>query len=292
MDPALSHAALVAMIDASRDGIALFDRDHRLIRSNAAFQARVPCPDPGQPFDQISAGVQDTGLRERLAQLQTAFAAGRHAPVAGQVTYAGTGALSLTLQPLDDLGFLLRIADTEHSPTAADDAQDFAPQLGALIDAAPINLVIYDLGRERFVYWTRAWADLYGAPQDIQQIWVDPTDRDAYVSALREQRRLDNFEARLRGRAGRIFEGRVSARLVAHGGTILSLAATTDMTEHHAKGERLAEALGRLSDPLSEITAQLLLLEDDIAHPGARGRTDEMRRLIDRCAEIVTRSCA
>lgn len=302
MDPILSNAALAEVLDACSDGMAIFDGDHCLVRWNARFQALLSEATPlqtGLSWADLSAVGQETALGEGLAGLAAHVSAGFDTPQTQMVNAAALGRLSLTLRPLGAAGFLLVIT---HAPTQQELANEAEPlsALSRLLDVSPINLVIYDLGRERFVQWTPAWADLYGDPKDIQQIWVDPSDRDAYVAELRSAGRIDNFEARFRGRGGRIFPGRVSARLVAHEGTTLSLASTTDMTTCYAQrdatfqtekltalGDLLAEVVHELNTPHSAVAGQTLMLEDNMQDPETQRRIAKIRSSAAQCAKIV-----
>jgi len=99
-----------------------------------------------------------------------------------------------------------------------------------------------------FIDCNKAFCDLTGFTREEVKgktsleldVWVEPGDRQRLTEALRQNRRCRDFEARFRGKNGKVLLGLMSASVIELDGVPCILTMTRDISEAKAAEERLA----------------------------------------------------
>jgi diguanylate cyclase (GGDEF)-like protein/PAS domain S-box-containing protein len=159
--------------------------------------------------------------------------------------------------------------------------------LQALLDAAPMPLVLTRASDHRVIYGNARAAALFEVPREsmdglvARDFWVDEKERQAFLATLLETGQVDGAEVRMRSAGGRLFWARLNAQAVRFRGELTLLGGMIDVTEQRQAQQNLREifasapvalVLSRLPDNTvmdgNERAAALF----DIAIDEARGR--------------------
>jgi diguanylate cyclase (GGDEF)-like protein/PAS domain S-box-containing protein len=135
--------------------------------------------------------------------------------------------------------------------------------LQALLDAAPMPLVLTRASDHRVSYANaRATALFELAPEQVVGVaaadfWLEERDRQAFLTTVLSQGRVDDMEVRFRSGRGRVFWARLHAQAVRYRGELSLMAGMVDINEQRRAQENLqvifasspvALSLSRLSD--------------------------------------------
>lgn len=84
--------------------------------------------------------------------------------------------------------------------------------------------------------------EIIGNKTTLMNIWVDPADRESYVSLLLKDGRVNNFETKLRMKSGEIKDALISGEIIQLGDEKYILGVIMDITEHKQSERKLAES--------------------------------------------------
>lgn len=161
--------------------------------------------------------------------------------------------------------------------------------LQALLDAAPIPLVLTRASDHTVVYGNARAAALFELPagevagQVARAFWVDEKERQAFLTAVLSKGRVDDVQVRLRGARGRIFWVRMNAQAVRFRGEVTLLAGMVEVTEQRQAQLNLREifesapvalVLTRLADRVVLDSNQRAAVLFDVGIGNARGRME------------------
>jgi diguanylate cyclase (GGDEF)-like protein/PAS domain S-box-containing protein len=142
--------------------------------------------------------------------------------------------------------------------------RDSEQNLQALLDAAPIPLVLTRLADEGRVQYANARAStLFELPiaemtgQRAIDYWIDSGQRQAYLGTVLAKGHAEGIECQLRTARGRVFWARIDAQAIRFGGELSLLAGIVDISDQKQAQEvrrKAEEALRR-----SESTLRTLL---------------------------------
>ncbi|MBB4630186.1 ATP-binding protein [Paracoccus denitrificans] len=115
--------------------------------------------------------------------------------------------------------------------------------------------------------------EVIGRTASEMQVWEQgDTSRTEIVRRLREDGKIENFQARMRTRTGKLRDILVSAELVEHAGRKLAFFASHDITEVKKAQEEL-EALNRqLEQRIAERTAEIVRKNRELAEAAERAQ--------------------
>ena len=137
--------------------------------------------------------------------------------------------------------------------------------LRALVDFSPVAMVVTRVADDTVVLANRRAAAMFEVPLDAitaqrsPGFWVNPADRDRYLTAIGTHGRLEDFEAQMRTRTGRPFWARLSAQRLRFGGEETLLATISDISVQRATQDDLrAQAT---HDPLTGVVNRRYLEE-------------------------------
>lgn len=170
---------------------------------------------------------------------------------------------------------------------------------------AAINMTKADTGEVLFA--TPDLEALFGPTENSKSYYADPSDRDGYLSDLREAGALKDRRVEFVDAKGRKFWAADSSRLIEFNGEEVIVSNTRDLTDEIALSEELAKqkellfqnekmsALGELlagvahelNNPLSVVVGHSLMLKEEITEPDVMVRIDKISTAAERCAKIV-----
>jgi diguanylate cyclase (GGDEF)-like protein/PAS domain S-box-containing protein len=122
---------------------------------------------------------------------------------------------------------------------------DSEQNLQALLDAAPIPLVLTRVSDHTVVYANARAATLFDLPveeikgKDASSFWIDKKQRQSFLSVLLSKGRVDDLEIQLRTWKDRIFWARINAQAVRFRGELTLLAGMVDVTEQRQARQNL-----------------------------------------------------
>lgn len=137
--------------------------------------------------------------------------------------------------------------------------------------------------------------------------FVDPEERQAYLSLLREKGGVTDYQVALKKADGTPFQASISARLIDYEGAEVIVSSVFDLTERRsveaelarqrealyqseklaALGSLLAGVAHELNNPLSVVVGQAQLLQETARDQGAAARAAKIGKAADRCSRIV-----
>lgn len=119
--------------------------------------------------------------------------------------------------------------------------------LQALIDAVPVSVVLTRASDHRVVYGNaRAFAMFETTPEEAYgrsaaDFWVDPAERQSFLTTLLSNGRVDDLEVRMRSRTGRLFWVRMNAKAIRYHGELTLLGGMVDVTEQRQAQQNLRQ---------------------------------------------------
>jgi len=178
-----------------------------------------------------------------------------------------------------------------HDITARKEAerrlQESEVKFRKLFNSLPVATVIISLSEGNFFEINDAFEKImgYSRAETLQKseldlgIWVSPEDHLSYTSALKTERAVENFEALLRSRDGRILTALISGELIEVSGQMWAISSWLDISERRRLADDLTASLARLEDINAALRVLLEHREQD--RPNMERRVlDNMRLLV------------
>ena len=168
---------LQVMMDGMRHGIALFDREHRLLRHNA-LGARLAglngeLAPPGTTFEDIVAAQLERGVID-AAHAELALSLDRSRPTRYLRDGPDGTKLEIGSDPTPDGGFVMTLTDVTQLARSESESRDRAALLQLMLDSMRHGIVRYDRER-RLVTANRLALELHGLPPDTDLVgWREP----------------------------------------------------------------------------------------------------------------------
>ena len=250
---------LQVMMDGMRHGIALFDRDHRLLQHNMlgarlAGLAGEVAP-PGTTFADIVAAQLAQGAIE-ADHAELALSLDRTRPTRYLRQGPDGAVLEIGSDPTPDGGFVMTLTDVTQLARSEAESRDRAALLQLMLDNMRHGIVRYDRDR-RLVMANRLALELHGLPPDTDLVGLREPD---IVRMLHERGEVD--EATCRGseladittarRSTRIRPDgavvRFTADPTADGGYVVTVSDVSDLVAAEAAASHRAAVLEVMLD--------------------------------------------
>ena len=288
---------LQAMLENSRQGIVLYDREHRLVAANALAGELMGVPDllkiPGTPQHEILAAQRARGMYgdgDDAAGREAQFAElDRGKPHRLQRTLPDGRRYDVASDPTPDGGFVISIADITPLVRAEEAAKSRAGVLRTMLENNTSGVLLYD-PEQRLLAFNPLAADLTGTP-DLEDC-VGMTLEEMLDLQLRhgqlgpgqtgEQERawLGSLDRTMSHRSQRVTaDGRVlnfASDPTPDGGFVVSLTDVTPLARAEAEAKRRAEILGVM---LGNIRHGIVLFDAEGRLVASNAKLREMLRL-------------
>jgi signal transduction histidine kinase/ActR/RegA family two-component response regulator len=181
-----------------------------------------------------------------------------------------------------------------------------------VIEACPANLLISRAADGEILCRSSAATELLGAVGRHAEPFAEPAAHAGFLAALLPHGRVDAMPAVLLRPDRTAFAAAISARVVDDRGGAVIVSTVTDLGreaalqaetadrratsvrngEIPALGELLAGVAHALSNPLSVVVGQALMLREDVGDPAIVRRIDKIAAAAERCARLVKSALA
>jgi PAS domain S-box-containing protein len=256
------NAQLNTLMSVSRDGIAIINQEHRVVKANRRFAEML-----GYTMEEVlhlrtwdfEAIMSEAQIRREfsdLTQLSATFQS-KHRRKDGtiyDVEVCAGGALVLN-EPMV-LTISRDITDHKNAEKALQESEEkYRLTFDASPDAVNINRLADGLyvdineGFTRLTGFTRQ--DVIGRSSLEINIWHDPAHRAELVRGLRENGFYENLEARFRRKDGSLTTALMSARVISLNNTPHIISITRDIGDRkraEAERERLLSAIEQVGE--------------------------------------------
>lgn len=169
------------------------------------------------------------------------------------------------------IGALNVLIDISHRQQAEELRQASQGQLRQLFNASPLPAVLYSRSDGRILDVNDRFLETFGAPRDEAightgwelGIWCDLAQRNLLVHRMRQEDRIQDFEARVRTRSGQEIEMLLSAQVVNLASGPAVLVQGIDVTERKSYERSLRENESRFRSVVEGSLQGILIHQDN-----------------------------
>ncbi|NIA71795.1 PAS domain S-box protein [Pelagibius litoralis] len=309
-------------VESLSEGFALYDAEDRLVTCNQRYRE----------FNKLSNDVLEPGVRW-ADFIRTGAERGQYVGAEGRVEewleerrnlrlQFGTDLefqqadgrwFQFTNQPTRQGGIVVTRTDITNRKEMERALRESENLVRSILEASPVPVAMTRASDGLIIYESPASRALFGQMQRsgeatyIADLYVDPRDRQRYLTLLRERRMLQGFEVELRKADGGHVWASLTASLIEYQGEEMIVASAYDQTERRAAetemarhrealyqseklsalGSLLAGVAHELNNPLSVVVGHAQLLKETASDARIIERATKIGNAADRCSRIV-----
>ncbi|AZQ68414.1 response regulator [Silicimonas algicola] len=236
----LSPDVLADAFESLAEGVAVYDRDERLVFYNQRYKQLLgPVGDlvrPGLHWRDLIQGCVERGVvapeHESGEDWETVSEQFRdtHAQKT-EIRQQNGRYFEVSYHPTRSGGFLVTRSDVTDRYKAEQLADDRATLLASILDANPIPVCMARLDDGKVVYMSKAAREMMGEAEYAIDFYFDQSRREEYVALLKEHGKVEDFLSRARSIDGSPLSVSLSGVVTEFGGEICVVSSITDLTE-------------------------------------------------------------
>lgn len=258
-------APLRYALEALPDGIAVFDQTMRLVTCNQRYIDMFPlisdlvrpeadwdemlraCVERGQihdPFDDVEAFMNRAiANRDRFDR-----------DILAHHTDGKIYRISFAQTPTGDCVVMRRDVSDEMAENNL--VRDRETLLATVLDASPAAIIMARMSDGRIIYRSEEARTVLGETTYAEAHYADPEGREAYLDALRETGRVDDYRITCLQKDGAKFVATVSGRIVEFAGDTCVVSALTDITAQLEREELIRYVVHSCPAPIQMISVE------------------------------------
>lgn len=176
-----------------------------------------------------------------------------------------------------------------------------------VVENCPAPILMTEADSGRVLFRSPEIDRIFGPKGNTRDFYVDPSDRDGFLRALRQEGTVLDYKSRFLRADGQPFWGAISARMFEYEGRDVIVSYSRDMTEQlesevdlsrrrermfrneklSALGDLLANVSHALNNPLSVVAGHALMLREESDDPEVVRKAGRIGEAAERCADIV-----
>ncbi|MEM9032730.1 MAG: PAS-domain containing protein, partial [Pseudomonadota bacterium] len=264
MDTATDFSAippdlLADAFEALSEGIAIYSADERLVVCNARYQELLgPMADmivPGMHWRDLIHGCVQRGVLAETAEggenWEDRFKRQRDGLEQNtEIRQLDGRTHQVSYRSTKSGGFVVTREDITEMRQAENMARDREALLKTILDTNPTPVVMGRLKDARVLYRSPAAAEVYGSEEYTTSYYRDHDERMAYVNALREHGRVEDFIIRARRADGSEGLVALSGGLTEYNGDLCAVSSVTDLTERIEREELIRKVVESCPAPV------------------------------------------
>ncbi|SNS60535.1 hybrid sensor histidine kinase/response regulator [Tropicimonas sediminicola] len=176
-----------------------------------------------------------------------------------------------------------------------------------VVENCPAPILMTDAESGQVLFRSPEIDRIFGNKSNTKNFYIDPSDREGFLDALRKDGLVLDYKARFHRANGEPFWGAVSARMFDYEGRDVIVSYSRDLTEQieteatfsrrrerlfqneklSALGGLLANVAHALNNPLSVVSGNALMLEEESQDPEVARKARRIGEAAAKCTDIV-----
>lgn len=248
--------ALREAVDALSDGLAVFDAERRLVSFNERY---VEMLEPiagiiavGLRWEDCLQACAADGVYADAASRDTEWLASLGGAVsrAAEIAHADGRIYSVRYNPTSSGGFAVIRTEVTEARQAEKRLRDGEALMRTIVDGNPVPVIMARLRDGLILFRSPAARDLFGDTTFAQEHYVEPSDRDAYVRALRLNGRVDDYRLTFRTARDGILPMSANGRITEYAGEACAVTTLLDLREREAHDAIIRQVLANCPAPI------------------------------------------
>lgn len=251
-------------IEALSEGIAVFDKNLRLVQCNQryiqSFDGLTDIIHPGIEIrDLITVGTSRSVLDADFAAFEGWISALPHNPELEDLVLEvqqATRVFEVRLQRTKTAGLVVVRTDITRRKKAETRLRDRENLLTTVLDTTPVSVVLARLRDAKVLFRSKEAISRFGEAEFAYSHYESRAARDAYVTLLKEQGFVDGYLLTAKCQDGSTFDASCSGRLVDIDGETCVISALTDLSEKIKSAALIGHILENCPAPIQMTNAE------------------------------------